>query len=104
MNKMSLNRTLVGVLAVLCLGFVSCDDDTVDYNEYNYYKDIELGELSADAKIVRDYVKPDAIIAHRGSTFWAPEETEAAYRYARNMGADYLELDLQRTIALLFLD
>ena len=97
MNKMSLNRTLVGVLAVLCLGFVSCDDDTVDYNEYNYYKDIELGELSADAKIVRDYVKPDAIIAHRGSTFWAPEETEAAYRYARNMGADYLELDLQRT-------
>ena len=38
-----------------------------------------------------------AIIAHRGTTYWAPEETEAAYRWARNMGADYLEADLQLT-------
>jgi glycerophosphoryl diester phosphodiesterase len=37
------------------------------------------------------------IIAHRGTTFWAPEETEAAMRWARNVGADYLEFDLQRT-------
>ncbi|MDV7185826.1 glycerophosphodiester phosphodiesterase family protein [Lutibacter sp. TH_r2] len=94
---MSLNKALVGALAVLCLGFVACEDDTKDYNEYNYYEDIELGELSAEAKQVRDYVMDDAIIAHRGSTFWAPEETEAAFRWARNMGADYLELDLQRT-------
>lgn len=45
-------------------------------------------------------VKPmpnPAIIAHRGTTYWAPEETEAAYRWARNMGADYLEADLQLT-------
>ena len=40
---------------------------------------------------------PDAVIAHRGSTFWAPEETEAAFRWARNMGADYLEVDIQKT-------
>ncbi len=39
----------------------------------------------------------DLVIAHRGTTFWAPEETEAAMRWARNIGADYLELDLQRT-------
>ncbi|WMJ74617.1 glycerophosphodiester phosphodiesterase family protein [Cytophagaceae bacterium ABcell3] len=38
------------------------------------------------------------IIAHRGTTYWAPEETEAAMRWARNMGADYLEIDLQRTL------
>ena len=37
------------------------------------------------------------IIAHRGTTHWAPEETEAAMRWARNSGADYLEFDLQRT-------
>ena len=37
------------------------------------------------------------MIAHRGSTFWTPEETEAAYRWAREMGADYLECDMQVT-------
>lgn len=39
----------------------------------------------------------NVVIAHRGTTYWAPEETEAAMRWARNTGADYLELDLQRT-------
>jgi len=37
------------------------------------------------------------VIAHRGSTFWTPEETEPAYRWARNIGADYLEFDIQLT-------
>ncbi len=46
---------------------------------------------------VRDYVIRNAVIAHRGSTYWAPEETEAAFRWARNIGADYLEFDLQMT-------
>ena len=46
---------------------------------------------------VRDYVPLYACMAHRGSTYWAPEETEAAWRWARNMGADYLESDLQAT-------
>jgi len=42
-------------------------------------------------------ISNDLIIAHRGTTYWAPEETEPAYRWARNIGADYLELDLQLT-------
>ncbi len=42
-------------------------------------------------------LKKDLIIAHRGSTYWTPEETEPAYRWARNIGVDYLELDLQLT-------
>lgn len=54
-------------------------------------------QLDEKGKIVRDYVVKNAIIAHRGTTFWAPEETEAAYRWARNMGADYLEVDIQRS-------
>ena len=44
---------------------------------------------------IRD--SPYAVMAHRGSTFWAPEETESAWRWAREMGADYLESDLQCT-------
>lgn len=38
-----------------------------------------------------------AVIAHRGASFDAPESTAAAYELARDLGADYLELDLQRS-------
>jgi glycerophosphoryl diester phosphodiesterase len=38
-----------------------------------------------------------AIIAHRGASYFAPEETSPAYLLAREIGVDYLELDLQRT-------
>lgn len=54
-------------------------------------------QISEKNKIIRDYVVDNAIIAHRGTTYWAPEETEAAFRWARNMGADYLEVDIQRS-------
>ncbi len=53
--------------------------------------------LSEKAKKVRDYIKKDIVIAHRGSTYWTPEETEPAFLWARNIGADYLELDAQLT-------
>ena len=48
--------------------------------------------------VVRDYVPLYAVIAHRGFTYWAPEETESAWRWAREMGVDYLESDLQYMI------
>lgn len=38
-----------------------------------------------------------AVIAHRGASFDAPESTLPAYLLARELGADYLELDVQRT-------
>lgn len=38
-----------------------------------------------------------AVIAHRGASFDAPESTTPAYLLARDLGADYLELDLQRS-------
>lgn len=53
--------------------------------------------LDENSMLIRDYVVDNAVIAHRGTTYWAPEETEAAYRWARNMGADYLEVDIQRS-------
>lgn len=39
----------------------------------------------------------NAVIAHRGTIYWAPELTEAAFRWARNTGADFLELDVHRS-------
>lgn len=38
-----------------------------------------------------------AVIAHRGASYYAPESTMAAYVLARDLGAHYLEADLQRT-------
>jgi len=43
------------------------------------------------------FIPKDIVIAHRGTTYWAPEETEMAYRWARNIGAHYLEVDIQRS-------
>lgn len=40
---------------------------------------------------------PQAIVAHRGASFYAPEETRPAYLLARDMGVDFLEMDVQRT-------
>lgn len=52
-------------------------------------------KMESASKVIT--LKKNMVIAHRGSTFWAPEETEIAYQWARNIGADYLELDLQLT-------
>lgn len=49
------------------------------------------------ASEVQNYIPNNMVFAHRGSTYWTPEETEASFRWARNIGADYLEFDLQIT-------
>lgn len=56
-----------------------------------------IKKIDKKSEKIRNSIKKDIIIAHRGSTYWTPEETEAAYRWARNIGADYLELDIQMT-------
>lgn len=38
------------------------------------------------------------VIAHRGASAYAPEHTFAAWDLAREMGADYLEQDIQQTL------
>lgn len=60
-------------------------------------KKIDVQVLNDQLAKVRDYVPLYAVIAHRGSTYWTPEETESSWRWARDMGADYLESDLQCT-------
>jgi len=46
---------------------------------------------------IQKYMPENAVIAHRGTVYWAPELTESAFRWARNTGADYVELDVQRS-------
>jgi glycerophosphoryl diester phosphodiesterase len=43
------------------------------------------------------FLASTVVIAHRGDSWDAPEETAPAYANARDMGADYLEMDIQRT-------
>lgn len=62
-----------------------------------------LASITGNAQIkpeslkVQGYMPANAVIAHRGTIYWAPELTEAAFRWARNTGADYLELDVHRS-------
>jgi glycerophosphoryl diester phosphodiesterase len=88
---------------------VSCSDDDDcpnngdgngdgdgDKKEYVTPEDhIMVKQISEAMVKVKDYVPLNTVIAHRGTTYWAPESTESAYRWARNIGADYLEADLQ---------
>lgn len=60
-------------------------------------QELEIKTISDSAKKVRNYIKNNIVIAHRGSTYWTPEETEPAFLWARNIGADYLEFDVQLT-------
>ncbi len=83
---------IITAAAMACM-LVSCAEKQ-DLEE-NDAMHIKVAHISADMAKVRDYVPLYAVVAHRGTTFWAPEETEAAWRWAREMGADYLESDLQ---------
>lgn len=78
----------------LVASVMSCEDQK--FNDVTVDVDrVHVATLSEEMQKVRDYVPEYAVMAHRGSTFWTPEETEAAYRWAREIGADYLECDLQ---------
>ena len=82
------------VLLVIISVLNSCDSNKSDFQIPNA---TETKVLSKASLKVRDLLNKEIVIAHRGSTYWAPEETEPAFRWARNIGADYLELDVQMT-------
>ncbi len=56
----------------------------------------EANSASNDLAAAAGIPRP-AVIAHRGASFDAPESTAASYTLARDLGADYLEMDLQRS-------
>ncbi len=58
---------------------------------------VVVKKLNSEAQSIAKYVTKNCVIAHRGSTYFTPEESEPAFRWARNIGADYLEFDVQMT-------
>lgn len=76
---------LGGCLAALLLGF-----------GYGYLHNILLPARQMKYGAATG-IPANAVIAHRGASYLAPEETEPAYLLARDMGADYLEMDMHRT-------
>ena len=86
----------IAFVSMVGLISVSCSDD-IRTDGFSTNDIPELLPLSNVQKEILAYLPKDCIIAHRGTEFWAPEESEAAMRWARNMGADYLECDVQRT-------
>lgn len=67
---------------------VGCSDREEEWKEYT---------LTVSQQQILSHLPSDLIIAHRGTSYWAPEGSEAAMRWARNAGASYLEFDLQKT-------
>ncbi|MCK5907009.1 MAG: hypothetical protein KAG37_05425 [Flavobacteriales bacterium] len=84
----------IGILIAFISIMYSCDANKSDFQAPNA---TETKELSVTSLAVRDMLSKEVVIAHRGTIYWAPEETEPAFRWARNIGTDYLELDLQMT-------
>lgn len=60
-----------------------------------YFRQIYWPKLAM--KAASPAMLPHPVIAHRGASYLAPEETEPAFALARDLGVDYLELDIQRT-------
>ena len=86
----TIKTTIMTMVAMLAsVGFEACA------NNIDRPVEVSVNTISEQLAAVRDYVPLYAVIAHRGSTYWAPEETESAWRWAREMGADYLESDMQ---------
>lgn len=94
--KKNISRIIMLGLTGLTV-LASCSDEQQFVNENTDAKRVSVNTISPEMAKVRDYVPLYAVMAHRGSTFWAPEETEAAWCWAREMGADYLESDMQCT-------
>jgi len=81
--KIFIKFILLPFLLLLCLVFLSIV----------FFRSSSKGR---DASIKHGVSYP-AVIAHRGASYLAPEETAPAYILARELGADYLEMDIQRT-------
>ena len=85
-----LGRRLRFVLVVAALGLVACAEPPQRGTP------AEPPQLGATTAVAVDPVSP-VNIAHRGASAYAPEHTLAAYALAIEMGADYVEQDLQLT-------
>jgi glycerophosphoryl diester phosphodiesterase len=96
-------KTITQILLFsLLFGLTSCiddgkllSDDELDPEQASV--NVVMSQLSSQQLDVQAYVKERPIIAHRGTQEYAPENTAASYRFARQVGADYIQIDLQMT-------
>ena len=79
--------TIVSLVWLVALGLVACGEPPPRGTP------AEPLQLAATTAVAVDPVN----IAHRGASAYAPEHTLAAYALAIEMGADYVEQDLQLT-------
>jgi len=79
-------KKMVAGAGLACLVYVgSMSGGTVQAKAYH-----PIGKkVEANQRVVN--------IAHRGASAYAPEHTMASYQLAKNINADYLEIDLQMT-------
>ena len=79
---MRLKKIVIPVFVVFLVCTLSCETTAVDSHEkYNIIADtIRVSSLGKQTAIVKDYVPRYSNIAHRGTTYWAPEETESSWR------------------------
>ncbi|MBP5204260.1 glycerophosphoryl diester phosphodiesterase membrane domain-containing protein [bacterium] len=54
---------------------------------------IEVGDFNLNI----EYVKTTEVAGHRGASIYYPENTMLSFRYAKQLGADWVELDVQET-------
>lgn len=88
------------LLLMLSAFFVSCitKDDFVpdeEIDDEDLALTIPVSVLSEKQLMVQGYVKPHPVIANRGTEEYGPENTGATYKFARQVGADYILVDLQ---------
>ena len=88
------SRVLIG--SALCAAVLGCSDS--DNAVLNAPTETDNAPASIGQQLANRYdIANPAVVAHRGASFYAPEETRPAFELARAEGADYLEADLQRT-------
>ena len=85
-----LGRRLRFLLVVVALGLVACGEPQPRGIP------VETPQPAATTAVAVDPVSP-VNIAHRGASAYAPEHTLVAYALAIELGADYVEQDLQLT-------
>jgi glycerophosphoryl diester phosphodiesterase len=95
----TISKILTVVLLLMITGCIKNDTYVVpeEIDQAQAALTVDVRSLSDQQLTVQNYVKERPIIAHRGTTNYAPQGTAAAYRFARYVGADYLQIDLQMT-------
>lgn len=81
-----LKKGFIAIMVILSfLVFIGCENESIE---------VESSEGKNESLIESDKF---LVIAHRGASGYAPEHTMVSYQLAKELGADYIEIDLQMT-------